>query len=152
MRDTQLFFLRLHLNTRFCTKQQPSKMPRNKVQPHGWVALKLPNETVRVLQITPNSYADLFPRNKIPGTNASLQDDFARQIRLVPQQSDYRQTIPPYLRGTREARGRKLLATANRTGHRAQRRRPCRYNGRRGRHRRWRCNCAGRRRGAGPCR
>ncbi|RDA89766.1 hypothetical protein CP533_3571 [Ophiocordyceps camponoti-saundersi (nom. inval.)] len=43
-------------------------MARNSVQPHGWAALKLPNETLRVLQITPNTTISLgkygsFPSN-----------------------------------------------------------------------------------------
>ncbi|PHH59610.1 hypothetical protein CDD81_2822 [Ophiocordyceps australis] len=45
-------------------------MPRNTVQPNGWAALKLPNETVRVLQVTPNTTISLgkygsFPSNLI---------------------------------------------------------------------------------------
>ncbi|PHH78884.1 hypothetical protein CDD82_2784 [Ophiocordyceps australis] len=45
-------------------------MPPSTVQPNGWAALKLPNETVRVLQVTPNTTISLgkygsFPSNLI---------------------------------------------------------------------------------------
>ncbi|KND94337.1 tRNA (adenine(58)-N(1))-methyltransferase non-catalytic subunit trm6 [Tolypocladium ophioglossoides CBS 100239] len=45
-------------------------MPRNTVQPNGWVALKLPSDNVRVLQVTPNTTISLgkygsFPSNLI---------------------------------------------------------------------------------------
>ncbi|OAQ96983.1 hypothetical protein LLEC1_06987, partial [Akanthomyces lecanii] len=43
-------------------------MPRNTVQPNAWVALKLPNGNVKILQITPNTTVSLgkygsFPSN-----------------------------------------------------------------------------------------
>ncbi|TQV91622.1 tRNA (adenine-n -)-methyltransferase non-catalytic subunit [Cordyceps javanica] len=45
-------------------------MPRNTVQPNAWVALKLPNGNVKILQITPNTTVSLgkygsFPSNLI---------------------------------------------------------------------------------------
>ncbi|KAH7320843.1 Gcd10p family-domain-containing protein [Stachybotrys elegans] len=45
-------------------------MPRNTVQPNGWAAIRLPNDTLRILQIVPNTTISLgkygsFPSNLI---------------------------------------------------------------------------------------
>ena len=42
-------------------------MPRNTVQPNGWVALRLPSDNVRVLQVTPNTFVTLCRRRRSYG-------------------------------------------------------------------------------------
>lgn len=36
-----------------------AEMSRNTVQPNGWVAIRLPSEVTRVLQVVPNTCASL---------------------------------------------------------------------------------------------
>lgn len=50
------FFLSLVANRSHSINSPSSAMQSNTVQPNGWVALRLPSDNVRVLQVTPNTF------------------------------------------------------------------------------------------------